>query len=133
MVSTTASARYDIPMDACPDDKSLTRKYSSEWTSGVKDMNSGKYDCAVRQLSYGKCLVAMKDLPAGSIVEKFEGPDVSFDECTDYDKRYVLLYQKIAKCSEWHYMLPLSPARYANHACEPNCIIDGGSFIFECF
>ncbi|KAJ3024123.1 hypothetical protein HKX48_006479 [Thoreauomyces humboldtii] len=55
------------------------------------------------KVSYGMALVASEDLPAGTVVEKLEGPQmvaVDYESLSDYDKTYALTYQ--AKGSdEW--------------------------------
>ncbi|TPX34386.1 hypothetical protein SmJEL517_g02957 [Synchytrium microbalum] len=47
----------------------------------------------VEKVEYGHALVAARDLEPGTIVEKFEGPDVVYEDLSDYDKTYVLNYQ----------------------------------------
>lgn len=74
----------------------------------------------VKPTSYGGfCLVAAETIPAGTAVERFEGPLVEYEDCNDYDRRYVLLH--LAEDKQWKFLLPLSNARYANHSCDPNC------------
>ena len=108
-----AASRY--PLDSLSHQHSLAFKSTMDFSSVA----------VVQTTSYGgQSLVATQAIPApGTRVAKFEGPIVSYDLCSDYDKRYVLLVYNEQR-SEWEYMLPLSDARYADHSCDPNCIID---------
>ncbi|KAJ3079601.1 hypothetical protein HK102_003671, partial [Quaeritorhiza haematococci] len=76
----------------------------------------------VIDVPYGKALVAAQDLQPGTMCEKFDGPDVEYDRCSDYDKTYVLYYQPKGS-KDWKWRLPVSNARYANHSCDPNSYI----------
>eukprot|EP00842_Homolaphlyctis_polyrhiza_P006384 jgi/Hompol1/6747/HPOL_001191-RA len=76
----------------------------------------------VVELKYGRALVAAKNLKAGTIVEQFQGPEVDYQQLSDFDKRYALNYLPSGS-SEWRWMLPLSNARFANHSCNPNSVI----------
>ena len=78
----------------------------------------------VQKCSYGKCLVATDDLRINSIVEKFSGPIVSFNDIPNSQICYVLLVEK----DRW--MIPKSKARYINHSYSPNCIIDDNLYIY---
>ncbi|KAL2914325.1 hypothetical protein HK105_206097 [Polyrhizophydium stewartii] len=76
----------------------------------------------VESVSYGKALVAARDLEPGTVVEQFRGPDVNYAELSDYDKAYALNY--LAPDGEWRWLLPTSNARFANHSCDPNSVIN---------
>ncbi|KNC97295.1 uncharacterized protein SPPG_07225 [Spizellomyces punctatus DAOM BR117] len=82
-----------------------------------------KYPTRVENVPYGKALCADRDLPAGTVVEKFEGKVVEYEDLSDYDKTYVLNFQPKGS-TEWKWLLPLSNARYANHSCDPCAYIN---------
>jgi hypothetical protein len=68
---------------------------------------------------YGKCLVAVRDLGRGEIVERYEGPVVpSYADVPLEEIRHALITE------DNQYIIVLSNARYINHSCDPNCIID---------
>jgi hypothetical protein len=74
----------------------------------------GEYPTEVRQCSYGKCLVATMDLPAGAIVEKFEGQIVPNDQVPERAIRHVVIWDESSM------MIPETPAQFSNHSCNPN-------------
>ena len=76
--------------------------------------NPSKVDFCI----YGKCLIAQCDLPAGIIVENFNGIIVSKEEIPLEETYYALLIEK----EKW--VIPLTNARYMNHSCDPNCKIN---------
>lgn len=80
----------------------------------------GEYPSEVRQCSYGKCLVATMDLPPGTVVEKFEGQVIPNEQVPEHCVRHVLVWD------ESYVLLPDTPARFANHSCDPN------SYVNEC-
>src|ERR687883_650990 len=63
----------------------------------------------------GTALVAARDLPAGAVVSRFEGPLVPFTDIPREEIRHALWFDT----DRW--MIPASPARHLNHSCEPNC------------
>lgn len=67
--------------------------------------------------SYGKCLVATKDLPQGVVVERFAGPIVSYEDVPPAEISYACLIDN----DKW--LIPQTNARYMNHSCDPNCRI----------
>ena len=93
----------------CPSD-SLTARY----TQDVPCTQSRPYDypSVAQKNTYGFALVATTHLGPGTPVEKFEGPIVPYEQCTTYDKCYVLVH---LHQGTWQHLLPLSPARYSNH------------------
>ncbi|KAI8813443.1 hypothetical protein BJ742DRAFT_790414 [Cladochytrium replicatum] len=103
----------------------MSRAAETRFPSSVMISNNAvsQYPSHVEPVSFGKALVASQDLEAETIVEKFEGPDVEYDKCSDYDKIYVLNYQPPGTV-EWRWLLPTSNARYANHSCDPNMYIN---------
>ncbi|TPX50763.1 hypothetical protein SeLEV6574_g00688 [Synchytrium endobioticum] len=64
------------------------------------ELSASPYPTRVEKVSYGHALVASRNLEAGTIVEKFVGPDVMYETLSDVDKTYVLNYQPMG-CSEW--------------------------------
>lgn len=64
---------------------------------------------------YGKGLVAARPLRAGETVTVFEGPIVAYAAVPAEEIRHVLWLDG----DRW--MIPRPPARWINHACEPNC------------
>ena len=68
-------------------------------------------------LPHGKGLRAGRDLAAGETVAVFEGPIVPFAQVPERELRHVLWLDG----DRW--MIPLPPARWINHGCEPNCRI----------
>lgn len=68
--------------------------------------------------SYGNCLLASKELKPGTIVEKFDGPLVDYDNVPEKDRSYVILIDK----NSW--LNPKTSARYINHSCNPNSFVD---------
>ena len=67
------------------------------------------------QLPHGKGLLAARDLAAGETVAVFEGPILRFADIPAEELRHVLWLDG----DRW--MIPLPPARWINHGCEPNC------------
>jgi hypothetical protein len=82
------------------------------------DDASRGYPSKVKQCSYGYCLVAAKDIPEGTVVEKFEGTIVPFDSVSEAFIRHIILWD--AK----NVMVPETPAQFANHSCDPNSYIN---------
>jgi hypothetical protein len=68
--------------------------------------------------SYGKCLVATKSLPSGTIVQKFEGKISSLEKIPESKTSFAIWI------STGNWMLPETDSKYINHSCNPNCIID---------
>src|SRR5476651_980811 len=67
---------------------------------------------------FNQGLVAAAELPAGTVVARFEGPVVPWRDVPAAEARHALLLQG----DEW--LVPTSDARYVNHSCAPNCRID---------
>jgi SET domain-containing protein len=76
------------------------------------------YPSVVTPLFYGYGLFASDPISTGQVVEKFTGPIVSYDQLQDEEIRYALLLQN----DEW--LVCSGNARYINHSCDPNCIIN---------
>ena len=72
----------------------------------------------VVETAIGRGLFATQDLPAGAIVEVFDGPVVSYARVPEHEARHVLWIGP----DEW--MIPTTPARFINHSCDPNCEVD---------
>ena len=67
----------------------------------------------------GRSLVAARALPAGSEVAQFDGPVVAFRAVPAEEVRYVLWIGP----DQW--LIPATSARFVNHSCAPNCLVDG--------
>lgn len=77
------------------------------------------YPSQVAPTHYGRCLVATTNLKAGIAVARFEGPLVnSFAAVPESEVCYAILIAE----NEW--LIPESNARFLNHSCNPNCIVD---------
>ncbi|HME56316.1 MAG TPA: SET domain-containing protein-lysine N-methyltransferase [Candidatus Lokiarchaeia archaeon] len=91
------------------------------------------YPSKVKKIAYGKSLVAAKDLPKGTIVEKFDGiiikykpgdmnptpPEVPESEVCYF---YIVDWETV--------VIPKTNARYINHSCEPNCDINSNREVY---
>ncbi len=76
------------------------------------------YPSKVSNCSYGKCLKATKNIPSKTLVQIFKGPITSWRDITEEHINYVLWVDD----AKW--IIPLTSARYINHSCDPNCIVD---------
>jgi hypothetical protein len=74
--------------------------------------------------SYGKCLLASRNLPVGTIVQKYEGRQVTRPEIPEEEINHALLID----ASNW--IIVESDARYINHSCDPNCDINDDLEVF---
>ncbi|MFA6064328.1 MAG: SET domain-containing methyltransferase [archaeon] len=77
-----------------------------------------KYPSKVIKISYGKALVATKDLPAGTVVQKFEGEIMTYKEVPEDMVCHAIC---VGEENEDKWVVSKTDAIYANHACEPNC------------
>jgi uncharacterized protein len=69
--------------------------------------------------AFGFGLVAVEDLASGTVVALFDGPTCRYDEVPDSEVTYALLL------ADNRWLIPQTDARYLNHACDPNCAING--------
>ena len=70
----------------------------------------------------GKMLIATQDLEKGVIVEKFEGQTINYTDVPE-DKICIAIYVGNNNgTNKW--IVSDTNAIYANHSCDPNCIID---------
>lgn len=77
-----------------------------------------KYPAKVINNSYGKCYVAISDIEPNTVLEKFVGPVLKFEKIPDDEICY-------AACNgDGTWVIPLTNARYINHSCDPNCVIN---------
>src|SRR4051812_40926069 len=67
----------------------------------------------------GLGLAADTDLATGTVVAMFDGPVVPFEEIPESEVPYALLL------NDGRWLVPKTDARYLNHACDPNCAING--------
>ena len=63
----------------------------------------------------GKAVVATRAIPSGTLVMRFEGPVVAYDDVPASEVRYVISFEP------YRWIIPEPPARFINHSCEPNC------------
>lgn len=81
------------------------------------EIKTAQYPSKVMESPCGKCLIATQDLAKGSIVERFDGPLLKYEEVPEEEICYV-------GCQgDGYCMIPQTPARYINHSCDPNCVI----------
>ncbi len=68
---------------------------------------------------YGKCMIASRDLPKGTVVATWEGYIVdSYNQVPQSLKRYAILID------EKRFLVPTNECMFANHSCEPNCEVN---------
>ncbi|MBN1802657.1 MAG: SET domain-containing protein-lysine N-methyltransferase [Candidatus Lokiarchaeota archaeon] len=77
------------------------------------EKNSRVQDCF-----YGKCLVVKNSCKKGTLVEKYEGLVVPWEQVCVEEICHAIWIK------EEHWMIIDTNARYINHSCNPNCIID---------
>lgn len=65
--------------------------------------------------SFGKSVVATRDLAAGALVERFRGEVRRYDELPEEEIIYVISFAP----DRW--TIPEPNARFLNHSCDPNC------------
>jgi hypothetical protein len=63
----------------------------------------------------GRALAAARDLPAGTVVARFAGRFVRYEEIPPEEIRHALWFDG----DRW--MIPATSARFLNHSCAPNC------------
>ena len=73
-----------------------------------------KYPTRVSNNECGTSLVATQDIAVGTVVERFVGKIVKYNEVPLEEIRYVAGHG-----DEW--TIPLTNARHINHCCDPNC------------
>lgn len=81
-----------------------------------------EYPSEVKDIKYGKCLIATKDLKPNVIVEKFEGLIVKYKEIPENEIIYGIDISTNYNEDKW--MITKSNAKFTNHSCDPNCKID---------
>ncbi|MDD5418090.1 MAG: SET domain-containing protein [Candidatus Nanoarchaeia archaeon] len=72
----------------------------------------------IKDCKYGKCAVASRELPENTAVGFFKGPVVKEKDVPEEEIRNVLIIDKGLFC------IPKTNARYFNHSCNPNCVLD---------
>ncbi|MFA5931589.1 MAG: SET domain-containing protein [archaeon] len=80
-----------------------------------------KYPSKVINISYGKALVATKDLPIGTVVEAFHGEIITYAQVPLEMVCHVIC---VGEGNEDKWVVSKTNAIYANHSCEPNCMVD---------
>ncbi len=82
------------------------------------------FPAEVREGAHGAGLYATADLRAGTAVARFDGPILPPGEVPEEEVRYALVLDATA------WQVPSTPARYINHACDPNCYVrDDGEVV----
>lgn len=72
----------------------------------------------VFETALGRGLKASHNLPRGTVVTRFEGPIMHWEEVPEAEIRHALLLE------DGRWMIDRGLARLLNHSCEPNCRID---------
>lgn len=68
-------------------------------------------------------MVTNYDLSKGTVVEQYQGTIVSFENIPDTEICYALLIND----RDW--LIINTNARYINHSCSPNCIVDEDLYV----
>ena len=89
--------------------------------NAVNEVAFMKYPSKVINISYGKALVATKNLPAGTIVQVFKGKVIPYK---DVPTKMVCHAICVGEGNEDKWVVSKTNAIYANHSCDPNCIVD---------
>jgi hypothetical protein len=76
------------------------------------------YPSIVENCSYGKCLIASTDLSIGTVVQRLDGIIVRREEIPEDEICYAIWIDN----AKW--LILKTNARYINHSCSPNCIVD---------
>ena len=76
----------------------------------------GAFPSRLTRNHIGACVVAKQDLPPGSIVERFEGPVLAWQDVPEDEVAYVISFEA------YRWLIPEPVARYLNHSCEPSCM-----------
>lgn len=82
-----------------------------------------RYPAKVITCAYGKGLIATKTVLANTKIQRFIGAIVTFEQIPPQEICYALLI------ADQQWLIPTTDARYINHSCEPNCIIDDNLFV----
>jgi len=69
-------------------------------------------------VAHGRALVAKSDIAAGITVERFTGPRMAQADIPAAEAAYALWLGG----DDW--LIPTTSARFINHSCDPNCVID---------
>ena len=76
------------------------------------------YPSIVENCSYGKCLIASTDLSIGTVVQCLDGLIVRREEIPEDEICYAIWIDN----AKW--LILKTDAKYINHSCCPNCIVD---------
>lgn len=83
-----------------------------------RSVHHSTHPSRIATTAYGRCLLADADLPAGTPVARFSGPLVSYQEVSSEEVCHAILIAP----DQW--LVPHTPARYINHSCSPNCLVN---------
>ena len=72
----------------------------------------------IQNCPYGKCMVANTEIDIGTIVQKYDGHIVKWENVPIDEICYAILIDD----RKW--LIIESDARYINHSCDPNCVIN---------
>lgn len=75
------------------------------------------YPSSVGTTHSGFTLFATNNLPAGTVVEKYDGPIATRETVPDEEMPYVV------RLGNGQWLMPKSNARFLNYSCEPNCTV----------
>lgn len=71
----------------------------------------------IRDVGFGKGVFAREALAPGEPLFAYDGPEMRWEDVPEAEVVHV-----IKAGDRW--IVPGSPARYVNHACDPNCDVD---------
>lgn len=91
---------------------------------GLHRMDAYPSRVEFRQNGY-RCLTATRDIAAGERVQRFVGPIVARADVPETEICHAILLDDEGR--QWQ--LVESDARYANHSCDPNCVVDDGNYL----
>ena len=80
---------------------------------------TAEYPGKVASNSYGQYYFAARDIEIGTVVERFIGKEVKYEEVPESEIIYA------ACCGNGIWVIPMTNVRYINHSCHPNCKING--------
>lgn len=81
----------------------------------------GGFDLAVKKARAGRGLFAREDIPKGVCVIEYVGRTLSKEEEYTSRSRYLFEVAKTKTIDGWD---KRNTARYINHSCKPNCVVE---------
>jgi len=93
--------------------------YPSHFEISVTNLYQGEsYPAEVGINGCGQCYNATRDITPGTVVERFVGPKVKYEDVPEEE----IIYVACNGSDLW--IIPETNARYINHSCDPNCTIN---------